>query len=71
MLLYSLTPEEVETVNNLNYARTDTLLIVCCFGEYSGVDPEALQASEYAAYLTALGSYDAEKVVEIEPEDPV
>jgi hypothetical protein len=66
MQLYTLTPAEVETVNNLNYQRTDTLLIVCCYGEYTGVDPEALQELEFAPYLAALGSYDGSKVVEIE-----
>lgn len=67
MRLYRLTPEEIEIVNNLNYTRTDVLLIVCCYAEYTGVDPEALQELDFAPYLAALGSYDESKVVEFEP----
>jgi hypothetical protein len=70
MFLYTLTSEEVTTINALNYTRSNVLLIVCCHGEYTGVDPDALQAAEYADYLTALGSYDGSKVVEIEDTDP-
>lgn len=68
MLLYTLTPEEVAVVNALNYTRQNILLIVCCYGEYTGVDPVSLQQSEFSDYLTALGgTYDSDKVVEIEP----
>jgi hypothetical protein len=70
MFLYTLTPEEVTTINTLNYARVDVLLIVCCHGEYAGVDPDALQTTEYADYLAALGSYDGSKVVEIADTNP-
>jgi len=68
MDLYTLTPTEVAVVNALNYTRQNTLLIVCCYGEHTGVDPVALQSPDFSVYLTALGgSYDPNKVVEIEP----
>lgn len=66
MNIYSLTQAEVDALNAINYTRQNTLLIVSDFGTHKGVDPIALQASEYSAYLTALGPYDANKVVAID-----
>jgi hypothetical protein len=67
MDLYTLTPSEVALINALNYERQNTLLIVCCYGEYTGVDPVSLQHPDFSDYLTALGgTYDSDKVVEIE-----
>jgi hypothetical protein len=68
MDLYTLTPSEVALINALNYVRENTLLIVCCYGEHTGVDPVSLQQPEFSDYLTALGgTYDTDKVVEVEP----
>ena len=70
MFLYSLTPEEVTTLSNVNSGQVNVILVVCCHGEYTGVDPVALQAPEFANYLNALGSYDASRVVEIPDVGP-
>lgn len=78
MQLYSLTPEEADALNQLNCQRSNTLLIVCCHGEYTGVDPVALQEPTYADWLAVLGSvngrptspFDETKVVEVEAASP-
>jgi hypothetical protein len=66
--VYSLTPEEIATIQALNTQRRNVLLVVCDFGSAVGVDPEALQNPEYADYLAALGGYDAERVVEVDSD---
>lgn len=70
MRLYSLTVEEAAAVNAINYTRTNSLLIVCCHGEYMGVDPDALQTEEFAVFATLLGGYQESKVVEVEDVNP-
>lgn len=70
MFLYSLTPEEVTTLSAVNSGQVNVILVVCCHGEYTGVDPVALQAPEFANYLNALGSYDANRIIEIEDVSP-
>lgn len=54
MTLYTLMPDEIEAINQLNQQRVNSLLIVGQFGNYSGVNPDDLQKPEYAQYLCFL-----------------
>ena len=71
MQLYVLTESEVDTITALNAQRTNVLLIVCDYGaDGVGVDPDALQQSEYSVYLDALGGvFDGDRVAEFDPPE--
>ena len=71
MRLYTLIAEEMAVINMLNDQRTNTLLVICQIGEYVGVDPDALQSPDFAAYLTALGGYQETKIVDVLPPSMV
>jgi hypothetical protein len=64
--LYTLTTAEAAATNALNAQRTNVLLILCDFGEYVGVDPDALRSPDYAPYLETIGgTYQEGRIVEL------
>lgn len=71
MQVYRITAEEADSINQLNYSRVNTLLIVCDYGDFLGVDPLALEDAAFAAYLTALGGQMLpERLTTVEPTLP-
>lgn len=71
MQVYRITAEEADIVNELNYHRVNTLLIVCDYGDFLGVDAEALQSPAYVDYLNALGGQvQAERLTTVDPIVP-
>jgi hypothetical protein len=66
MRLYTLTTEEIAVIDTINAQRTNTLLVICQFGDYIGVDLDALQSPDYATYLAALGEYQETKIVDVQ-----
>lgn len=67
MTIYLLTQTELEAINALNTAKTNTLLIPCSYPEGTGVSHEALLSATFAEWL-ALLDYDPDRVVEIAEE---
>jgi hypothetical protein len=68
MQVYKLTASEAAACNTLSQSRAgQPLLIVCNYGGCLVVDMTALQQPEFAAYLTLLGGYHLDRVVEVTP----
>ena len=63
--LYTLTENEQNKIQSLNESLTNTLLIMCNYGEYVGVSSLDLQDPIYSEYLDLVGPFNLEKIVEV------